>query len=351
MSISGVLPSIDADLAGLFDDLVSRSKADHAAEVSLDLRVWNAVAEAGVERLTSPNGAGATWLEAAHLLRASSAAGVVIPIAENDLMAGWAADITKLEPLGGISTLGFLSEGSTAQDVPWASSADHVVVVGAHLSEPWITRVSRDAFTVEPGRNLAGHSRDRVSIDFDMIERTPVSGATFDSLRLRAKLARLIQITGALERAVELSVEHALVRAQFGRAIARFQAVQHLAADAAGEAHLARTAVDVAVAQLLVDEWDIGLLESRVAVAASVVGHAVSVVIRNAHQIHGAIGTTIEHRLHRVTLPALAWRNEYGSVDHWDAVVDTLFNGGQSNCWESLVEAGASVLPSPTVTQ
>ena len=37
-----------------------------------------------------------------------------------------------------------------------------------------------------------------------------------------------------------------------------------------------------------------------------------------AHQVHGAIGTALEHDLHRFTRAALAWRGEFGSVGYWD---------------------------------
>ena len=36
-----------------------------------------------------------------------------------------------------------------------------------------------------------------------------------------------------------------------------------------------------------------------------------------AHQVHGAIGFTIEHILHRYTLRALAWRDDFGNESHW----------------------------------
>ncbi|MGB3867711.1 MAG: acyl-CoA dehydrogenase family protein, partial [Xanthobacteraceae bacterium] len=36
-----------------------------------------------------------------------------------------------------------------------------------------------------------------------------------------------------------------------------------------------------------------------------------------AHQVHGAIGFTSEHVLHRYTLRALAWRDDFGNESHW----------------------------------
>ncbi len=38
-----------------------------------------------------------------------------------------------------------------------------------------------------------------------------------------------------------------------------------------------------------------------------------------AHQIHGAIGFTREHILHRFTLRLLAWRDDFGNESHWAA--------------------------------
>jgi alkylation response protein AidB-like acyl-CoA dehydrogenase len=36
-----------------------------------------------------------------------------------------------------------------------------------------------------------------------------------------------------------------------------------------------------------------------------------------AHQVHGAIGFTSEHILHRYTMRALAWRDDFGNESHW----------------------------------
>ena len=72
----------------------------------------------------------------------------------------------------------------------------------------------------------------------------------------------------------------------------------------------------------------------RLAVARSCAGHATTVVVRNAHQVHGAIGTTSEHRLHEFTRAALAWRSEYGSVRYWDEVLTGMaVQAGANGLW------------------
>lgn len=50
--------------------------------------------------------------------------------------------------------------------------------------------------------------------------------------------------------------------------------------------------------------------------------------------VHGAIGTTREHRLHEFTKPALAWRSEFGSVQHWDdTLTDFATVAGAGGLW------------------
>jgi alkylation response protein AidB-like acyl-CoA dehydrogenase len=40
-----------------------------------------------------------------------------------------------------------------------------------------------------------------------------------------------------------------------------------------------------------------------------------------AHQVHGAIGFTQEHVLHRFTLRMLSWRDDFGNESHWAAAL------------------------------
>src|SRR5699024_738140 len=132
---------------------------------------------------------------------------------------------------------------------------------------------------------------------------------------------------------------HTTERNQFGRALAKFQSVQNLVVDLAAEAMLARAAVDSALADALTEDLAGELSGFRVAVARSVVSQAVAVAVRNAHQVHGAIGTTHEHTLHRVTLPALQWRSEFGSASFWEGLLTRLaVAGGMDAAWPMIVE-------------
>jgi acyl-CoA dehydrogenase len=83
-----------------------------------------------------------------------------------------------------------------------------------------------------------------------------------------------------------------------------------------------------------------------VAVAKSCVGHGSSVVVRGAHQVLGAIGTTLEHELHTLTKPILARRSEYGSLHEWDETLTSLAaSAGHDRLW-SLMTTGRAKAPS-----
>jgi Acyl-CoA dehydrogenase, C-terminal domain len=99
---------------------------------------------------------------------------------------------------------------------------------------------------------------------------------------------------GALEQALALTVSHVTTREQFGRPLAQFQAVQFQVADAQvavdGLAELAKyTAWSVATGH---DERVADALALRVAAV-----QAATLVMRTAHQLHGAIGFCDEHDL------------------------------------------------------
>ena len=293
---------------------------------------WQRLDDLGLVRLTgreSSGGSGAGWFEAAELIRAAVRHAVRVPLAEHDLLACWLLASLGQPVDTARRTVCELTDGVATQ-VPGASAAERIVVVTDDLQV-----VDADAadLRITPGTNLIGESRDTVAgVPGPGVAADP---ALVDQLRLRAALVRAIQVSAALDRTLELSVTHARERIQFGRPLAKFQAVQHLIADIAAEAALARAATDAALASAATGTCS----EFLVAMARSVVGHAASVVVRNAHQVHGAIGTTREHRLHDYTRAALAWRSEYGSVRFWDDEIARLTrDAGSDGLWKLIAD-------------
>lgn len=133
-----------------------------------------------------------------------------------------------------------------------------------------------------------------------------------------------------------MAIGYATEREQFGRPIAKFQAVQHSLAVLAGEVAAARCACDGAINAL-------GSPNAVIAVAAAKarVGEAAGVAAEIAHQVHGAMGFTHEHSLHHFTRRLWAWRDEYGRETHWQEQLGRRVAGvGADSVWEFLVGAG-----------
>lgn len=315
-------------------DMMTSVFADHDPETPAE-SLWRTLESLGLARLTTPEdrgGSGAGWAEAAALLRTAAAHGVPVPLAENDLLAGWLLAEAGLPSDAGRRTACVLDDTGTAHAVPWAADADRVTVLWS-TGDGWrVADVPPSSLRVERGTNLAGEPRDTVHAPADVLSGAPVGDHAAEEFMLRGALARALQMTGAMDTILRLSIEHATTRTQFGRPLTRFQAVQHLIADMAAESALARAATDGALPG---DPAPSGtaLTPFAVAVARSCAGHAATKVVRNAHQVHGAIGTTTEHPLHRHTLPVLAWRAEFGSLHHWDDLLTRAAASTDQNIW------------------
>lgn len=308
--------------------------------------VWDAMAEAGLPWVSVPEeagGAGGTLADACAVLRLVGRHGAPVPLAETGVLGGWLLasaglgvppgpvtvapgrpeDALELRWAGG----GWRVSGALHR-VPWARRAERLVVLapadgeggGTHGAAAHVASVPVSSADVAPGRNLAGEPRDRVVLDGVALDGTDVApapvGVDADALRLRGALARAVLMAGAMERASELATAYAGERVQFGRPIARFQAVQHHLVRIASEAALAAMAAEVATAALAAAAAPQEALFA-VAAAKTVAGEAARVVTARAHQVHGAIGMTQEHELQLRTRRLWAWADEFGSEHEW----------------------------------
>jgi acyl-CoA dehydrogenase len=130
-------------------------------------------------------------------------------------------------------------------------------------------------------------------------------------------VVRSVQTAGALQAVLDFTVRYANERVAFERPIAKFQAVQHNLARLAGEVSAAMTAAySAADAIARADKFDDAVfLEAAAAKIRSAEAAQEGAAI--AHQVHGAIGFTNEHILHRYTLRMLAWRDDFGNESYW----------------------------------
>ena len=127
------------------------------------------------------------------------------------------------------------------------------------------------------------------------------------SLRRRALAAAAAEAVGVAQRALELGVEHAGEREQFGRRIGVYQAVSHRLADVFVAVEGARS---LALWAAWAVEHDAPDAEPAVAAAKAEASEAAVLACEVAIQVHGGIGFTWEHPLHRFykrALGASAW--------------------------------------------
>ena len=134
---------------------------------------------------------------------------------------------------------------------------------------------------------------------------------------LMGGVARSLQIAGALESMLDISVRYSNERVAFEKKISKFQAVQHnLARSPASPPRRwrrrPRPPTPSRAAPSFNDEVFLEAAAAKIRCSeAAEKGGAI------AHQVHGAIGFTIEHILHRYSLRALAWRDDFGSESYW----------------------------------
>ncbi|MHA3024464.1 acyl-CoA dehydrogenase family protein [Mycobacterium sp. BMJ-28] len=299
------------ELRQLVDDIGRRSYDENFGKRRLpevfDAALWQHLDETGLSRLTTQQDAGPA--ESAVVLAGLARYAAAVPIAETDLLAGWLAGQAGIDvPDSGPLTVA-IGTGGTATEVPWARDA--TVLVVDRVADGILVGLVNDP-DVTDGHNVAGEPRATIRYDSTGLRR--LDGSVGDELIRRGAWARCVQIVGAFDAALELTVAHTCQRVQFGRPLSKFQAVQHSLAAMAGEIERARAATDLAV--VAVTDYGFGSppADYAVTLAKVAVGRAVTPVTTIAHQLHGAIGVTIEHQLWSATMRARSWSDEFGST-------------------------------------
>lgn len=272
-----------------------------------DAALWQTLEETGLSRLTTQQDAGPA--EAAVVLAGLARFAAAVPIAETDLLAGWLAARAGIDvPESGPLTVA-IGTGGSAPEVPWPRDA--TVLVADRSADAISVGLLTDPQSTDD-HNLGGEPRGAISYDTAGLTRLDVQVG--DELVRRGAWARCVQIVGAFDSALELTVAHTSERVQFGRALSKFQAVQHSLAAMAGEIERARAATDLATAAVTEYGFAATQADYAVTVAKVAVGRAVTPVTTIAHQLHGAIGVTIEHQLWSATMRARSWSDEFGST-------------------------------------
>ena len=133
----------------------------------------------------------------------------------------------------------------------------------------------------------------------------------------RAAVAKCCEMVGCIQQALDMTVSYAKERKQYDRPIGSFQVIQHYCADMLTDVD--GTRLSTYQAAWMVSE---GLPCNReVAIAKAWAGDACQRVMALAHQIHGAIGVTIDHDLQYYTRRAKAAEVSFGDASFYREIV------------------------------
>ena len=324
---------IDADDLRMIHEAAERLFAQHCDRRILESAaggawpsiLWDEVEAAGLTRaLVSEDraGAGLPVGDGLGLISIAAQYGAPIPFAET-MVAAWLLDRAGLDvPTGPLT----LMTAKGADRVPWGALSTLVCVSGDQLCV-----VPQGTAKFRRGSNLAGEPRDAMSVEMARPVASPLVEVEVEALLAGV---RAIQIGGALVHVTELAANYAGERIQFGKPIARFQAIQQQLAVLATQA-----AVAVAAGDLARDAIGRGALMPGCAIAKARAGEAAGIGAAIAHQVHGAIGFTLEHDLQFWTKRLWSWRDEYGQESRWNAQFGrTLLEAGGDQLWSTLTE-------------
>jgi acyl-CoA dehydrogenase len=317
----------------IFADLADAQTINRDKNSSWKPPLWQALTEAGLPLswvAEEFGGSGASLAEGFSVLSAAGRFAIAVPLTET-MLAGWLLAQAKITSPEGMMTVAPASPkdriavnadgtlSGRARGVPFAKDARHIAVLAHGGNGLSIALVNTASCRIEPGLNLAGDGSDTVTFANAAPSAIKPAPKSFDqtSLMLMGAVARSLQIAGALESMLDISVRYSNERVAFEKKISKFQAVQHNLARLAGETAAAMTAASsaadtIANAQNFDDAVFLEATAAKIRCAeAAEKGAAI------AHQVHGAIGYTLEHILHRYTMRALAWRDDFGHESYW----------------------------------
>lgn len=215
-------------------------------------------------------------------------------------------------------------------------------VADAHIAD-WIICVARTSETADPEEGIALFLVDAKNPGISTVLLSTIAGdkqceLTLEKVRTPrgnilgkpgqgwemvksiidwAALAKAAEMVGGNQQVMDMTINYAKERIQFGRPIGSFQVIQHYLADMSID-------VDSSWVALYKAAWKLseGLpCTNEISVAKGWIGEAYRRVATQAHQIHGAIGFTKDHDLELYFRRAKAGELFFGDADYHREVV------------------------------
>lgn len=347
---------IEETVKRLFEEQVSRQSIEQAEQGTFPAQLWDLVQQNGFTLLMSQEthgGIEADWETTFPLLAALGYYQVPLPVAETviaNLLLSSSNQAPSEAPVALVHerdsmALQLTRSGSQLRlsgslaSVAWVRWCDSMLV-GLPNGQLALVPVQQPGVSLSPRQDLSRMPADSVTL------HEAIASSVFKSpwpelaqpLLMFGAAARAAMMSGALEFAIDQSVQYAKDRLQFGKAIGAYQAIQQQLALLAGEFSSARVAALMACRDLP-SQHQHGTNSAlfSVSVAKIRAGDASNQATSIAHQVHGAIGFTYEHALNFATRRLWTWRSDYGSATFWSEQLGKAFIAGRARqFWPSL---------------
>lgn len=313
------------------DDVLVRK---YDSDPGLDEEAWQAQLELGLVGTLVPEDQGGLGLDLLTVSVVSEIAGayaVATPL-EYQCLAAWAlacssassATEAKLQAvisgtqLAGLAlysnpddeTLTFTSRGvsGSAPYVPFAEQVD-IAVIALDQHRVGLIELQQPGVSLEPVAAL-DRSRPLAHLHLDQAQVDPLPGVDARRLYEAALIVHAAGAFGAAKRCLDMAVDYAKMREQFGRAIGSFQSLKH---------QLAHMALELEPARYLwwytAHCWDTAADDASqmASICKAHLGEVAVRTCRAAVEAHGGIGFTWEYPLHIWLKRAMADSAIYGT--------------------------------------
>lgn len=289
--------SIDAALGSA--DVPAAVRAWATGDTAPGRAVWARLAELGITALAVPeeyDGIGAHPVDLVVAVERLGRWCVPGPVVESVAVAPILLDDSRAVALAGGELIATVAMPPA---VPRAVDADiaDLVLLATEVGVYEGSAADRHE-SVDPARRL-----------FDVVPQGQSHAADVARAYEFGALATAAQLLGAGQAMLDMSVEYAKQRTQFGRVIGSYQAIKHKLADVHIALELARPLAFGAALSLADDSPDTARDVSAAKAAAS---DAALLAARAALQTHGAIGYTVEHDLSQWLLKVQALHSAWG---------------------------------------
>lgn len=304
--------------------------------------LWNEIEQLGLPKIAVKekfNGSGFPLSIILPIIKLSNNIGAPIPISET-ILSNYILSESDINPPNGILTYAMdaknlkITGNEISGDlisVPYLNLTDKIIFITEIEKSKKIILIKNNGKDKKLKKNFLSEPRYNLKLKKSRILNVKPFNLSINFKHLGA-IVRSAQMIGSMEKILDLCIDYCSQRKQFGRALSKFQAIQHQISEMAVELSASSAALST-----LTNSDDIFKNKKDIAILKIRAGAAAGKVIAISHQVHGAIGFTQEYELAYFTRNLNSWRNDFGNESFWEDFLgkDFLENNNQ-NLWEYL---------------